>query len=355
MYRSRTPGYIGLIFCILITCLWAFWGTIEMFHEGWYAPFEFLFFLVPMFFFILLTVMAIAWPRTGGWFFVGFGIILYVLVNIRSYNRPGWSISEMVSWIPTTLFLSVVGVLFLLDAKARLNYETVYLAERNWFTRQFRYIMAVALPIILVIGLSIKPAIRVASRIDDGNYGELQIQGNGVTLVWAPEGPGWINTVHGHSWNELALYGKPPIGFEGKQYGPNYDGTPESIEYASAEDFPQYNMFRYLSEDGLSLTDTIKDYWRLPTTDELIRSMMLHGENCEGEWDGKIGEQDYKILPDKETPLWNPNQPAIYYWTADSFDSTSAYYVVYNGTVLAVDKTTQMGSRGYRAVRTSKR
>ncbi|HID93860.1 MAG TPA: hypothetical protein EYP60_07170 [bacterium (Candidatus Stahlbacteria)] len=353
MYNSKVPGYIGLVFCILITCLWASWGVIEMFHEGWYAPFEFLLFLVPMFFFLLLSLVAISWPKIGGWLLISLGLVFFVLINVKNFNHPGWSVGTILSWIPTTLFLCVIGMLFLLDAKARRSYKAIYLSNCNWFTRQFRYILATALPIILAIGFSIEPAVRVASRIDDGNYGERQIEGNGVSLVWAPEGPGWVNTVYGRTWNELALYGKPPIGFEGKRYGPNYDGTPESIEYASDEDFAQYNMFRYLSKDGLHLEDTVQDYWRLPTTDELVRSMMRHGKNCGGKWNGKIGNQDYKVLPDKETPLWNPKRPAIYYWTADSFDSTRAYYVTYNGVVRVADKTAYMGSRGYRAVRTS--
>lgn len=32
---ALSPGTLALILCVLVVCLWTFWGAAEMFHEGW--------------------------------------------------------------------------------------------------------------------------------------------------------------------------------------------------------------------------------------------------------------------------------------------------------------------------------
>jgi hypothetical protein len=56
-------------------------------------------------------------------------------------------------------------------------------------------------------------------------------------------------------------------------------------------------------------------------------------------------------MPDKETPLWNPDAPPIYYWAADVSNEEDAYYVSYNGFVSAQPKTFGNPRHGYRCVR----
>jgi hypothetical protein len=108
---------------------------------------------------------------------------------------------------------------------------------------------------------------------------------------------------------------------------------------------------RYLSEDGLGLTDEPQDIWRLPTVQEVVRSLTRHGMNAGGEWDDESHEATFRIRPDKESPLWNPNSQIIYWWTATEADSEHVYRVAYNGYVLVVPKKMSMGSCAFRAVR----
>ena len=89
------------------------------------------------------------------------------------------------------------------------------------------------------------------------------MQGNGVALTWAPGGPGWPR--EGGDW------------YEAQQ------------------------ACQYLSEDGLTLSPTPLDIWRLPTVDETVRSMALHGQNSGGEWDAETAQATYETNPDKET------------------------------------------------------
>ena len=82
----------------------------------------------------------------------------------------------------------------------------------------------------------------------------------------------------------------------------------------------QYCICRYLSEDGTKLMNEPQDIWRMPTTGEIVRSLALHGENAGGVWDSETGRTEYEFRPDKETPLWAPDQEPIYYWSADEYD-----------------------------------
>ncbi len=224
--------------------------------------------------------------------------------------------------------------------------------DPRWWRRNLGYLLAVGGPLLLGIGLSIEPAIRVAGRVDDGDRGERWIVGNGVALSWAPAGPGWPNPPGSLTWNEIALYGLPPVGFEGKERG--RDGlcsVANTASCATADDMRRYGVCRYLNEDGTRLMAEPQGYWRMPTVDELVRSLGRHGQNAGCTWTGHVGPQPCIVRPDKETPLWNPTAMTIYYWSADERDAGSAFQVVYNGRVESVHKFSGLGSLGYRCVR----
>ena len=88
--KRRIAGWIAVGLSIAITCVWAFWGIIENFHEGWYSEsvlsnlgLMFVQYLSPMLIFIGVTLISIYWPRFGGvlhmilallavWFFQAF-------------------------------------------------------------------------------------------------------------------------------------------------------------------------------------------------------------------------------------------------------------------------------------------
>jgi hypothetical protein len=113
----------------------------------------------------------------------------------------------------------------------------------------------------------------------------------------------------------------------------------------------RYDVCDYLSEDGRQLMDQPQGYWRLPSVDELLRSLVRHGENAGCSWDWPSERAQCRIRPDRETPLWDPTAPVIYYWSADEQGQDSAYKVAYNAGVEALQKYTGLGSCGYRCVR----
>jgi hypothetical protein len=347
MRKIFSAGNIALFLSLLVISLWTFWGVIEMFHEGWYTPFEWLFFLLPAVISILLTLIAITWQRFGGWLLIVLGAGFFAWMTWQSASRYGLNLWMMLRNFPMDGLLVLIGVLFLLDA--RRQKQTVQEPDPRWWRRNLKYILVLGVPLLLGVGLAIEPAVRVATRVDDGNYGARLIEGNDVTLLWAPEGPGWQVSV---SWNQVALYGLHPIGFVGKSHGVEGKCNKDISEgCASKADMQRYNVCLYLSEDGSHLEETVQNFWRMPSADELVRSLVRHGENARCTWNHQRGRQPCEITPDKETPLWNPHSPIIYLLSADEASPQEAYFVTYNGAVYTRMKFVGMGSQGYRCVR----
>jgi hypothetical protein len=71
--------------------------------------------------------------------------------------------------------------------------------------------------------------------------------------------------------------------------------------------------------------------WRMPTADEIVRSLVRGGENAGCVWDGESSSADCSTQPNKDTPLWASDEEPIYYWSADEYDEESAWYVPYTG------------------------
>jgi bifunctional DNase/RNase len=113
-------------------------------------------------------------------------------------------------------------------------------------------------------------------------------------------------------------------------------------------------MFRYIDSDGKILTDEIQDFWRLPSADEYARLFMRESENAEGYFDYGSGKADFRVTPDKEAPLWAPEEMVIYYWTSDSVTDRKAYDITYSGEVGKISKLTKQDYRGWRAIRTGR-
>lgn len=151
--------------------------------------------------------------------------------------------------------------------------------------------------------------------MNDHDFGMRIVEGNGVTLAWAPRGPAWPDT--GTSWEEAQ------------------------------------RLCAYVSEDGTTLMEEKQNFWRLPTVDEAVRSMMIHGENAKGVWYPEQENAVYEHTPDKETPLWDVHSKVIYYWTADTSakDNRKAYIIVYHGGVYAKRKTDGQSYLSFRAVK----
>lgn len=291
----QVAGWIAVGISTIITCIWAFWGIIENFHEGWYYEswlsnigLMFFQYLSPMLIFMGVTLVSIYWPRLGG--------SLHAIIAIFAI----WFFQSFSNAATFLLIIPLIG-----------------LGALYWFgrpqPRKLAAALVIGLPIMTLIISGIQPVLRVSQRIDDGNLQARLVPGNGVNLIWAPDGPGWPRA--GGNWNEAQ------------------------------------QACQHLSEDGLTSEPVSQEIWRLPTVDEAVRSMTLHGQNSGGVWDAESAQAAYKTTPDKESPLWNTHSQVIYWWTATSIDDTHAYIIVYDGKVWPRPKQFSPAYLGYRCVK----
>lgn len=290
-------GWIAVGISTLATCFWAFWGIIENFHEGWYFESTWsnlglmiVQYLSPMLLFMVITVISIFWPRLGA--------ALHVVLAVFA------------AWFFQALSNPVMMVMIA---------PLIALGCLYWFGRPMpRKVAAglvIGLPILVILISGISPLVRVSKRYDDGILHAREVIGNGVTLTWAPEGPGWPRS--GANWYEAR------------------------------------RICQQLSEDGLSVMPQSTEIWRLPSADETVRSMTRNGENSGGIWDPVASRAAYINSPDKESPLWNVYSQVIYWWTATEVDEEHALIIVYDGNVWRRSKQLNQAYLGFRCVRDS--
>jgi len=241
-----------------------------------------------MLIFMGLTLISIFWPR--------FGCGLHVIFALLA----AWFFQAFTNTATFLLIVPVIG-----------------LGALYWFgrpqPRKIAVSLAVGLPILTLIISGTEPVLRVSQRIDDGNLQARLVHGNGVDLIWAPDGPGWPRT--GTDWHEAQ------------------------------------QVCQHLSEDGLTHAPAPQNIWRLPTVDEAVRSMARHSQNSGGIWDANIAKAAYKTTPDKESPLWNVHSQVIYWWTTTAVDEGHAYIIVYDGKVWSRSKQFGPAYLGFRCVK----
>jgi hypothetical protein len=297
--KRNTAGWIAVAISTAIACLWAFWGIIENFHEGWYhasllsnVGLMFVQYLSPMLIFMGLALASVYWPRVGGVLHVV--IALFMVWFFQAFSNA----ATFLIILPLALF----GLLY-------------------WYgrpqPRKLAACLIVGLPLLTLIVCGVEPVIRVSQRIDDGNLEARLVDGNGLALIWAPDGPGWPR--QGTNWHQAL------------------------------------EVCRQLKEDGETLADEPVNIWRLPTVDEAVRSMARHGNNSGGQWNAQDAHASYQIRPDKESPLWDIHSQVIYWWTEtvvdEDVDDDRAYMIVYDGKVWPKTKDFGPAYLGYRCVK----
>ena len=296
--KYQISGWIAVIISTIITGFWAFWGIIENFHEGWYAEsllsnlvLMFVQYLSPMLIFMGVTLVSIYYPRVGGG--------LHAAVALLAI----WFFDAFSNAATFLIILPLIG-----------------LGALYWYgrpqPRKIAVYVILGFPILTLILSGIAPVGRVSQRLDDGNLQAQLVRGNGVELVWAPDGPGWPRA--GTSWDEAG------------------------------------QTCQYLNEDGLTTSSSPQNIWRLPSVDEAVRSMSLHGQNSGGVWDAETAMAAYDSTPDKESPLWNIHSQVIYWWTATEVDKDHAYIIVYDGKVWSRSKDFGPAYLGFRCVKNIK-
>jgi hypothetical protein len=222
--RQQACGWLACVASTAIAGFWAVWGAIETFHEGWYfasfwrnVALMLGQYLLPMFVFVVIGAVSVRWPRLGG------------VLHLGAAAFAAWFFGVNHS-VPLLFIVTPLALLAVLHWLGRAE-------PRKWALR-----LVAGLPLLIALGCMVEPVWRVSGRVNDWNFGARLVTGNGVTLIWAPAGPGW----------------------------------PLNLDHARETGMMHWQKARercqYLNTGGTALADAPQNIWRLPTVEEAVRS-----------------------------------------------------------------------------------
>jgi hypothetical protein len=168
--RHWVAGYIALGVMVLVTSLWAFWGVRAMSYQGWWDAWYFrLPYLAPAIVGLGLTLIMVARPRAGGWVAIAIGGAFaawwsYTLVT------AGLGLSQILNILPFSGLLVVAGVLSVVDGHYRqqLRSEEGSAPAKERLPRKLRYVLAMAVPLLVAIIASILIPLTLFPNQQDG-------------------------------------------------------------------------------------------------------------------------------------------------------------------------------------------
>lgn len=324
----RLPGSSALLLLVVVTTAAAVNGAASLFYEGWGQPvLRLLPYLAPAAVLMAIGLVAIRRPGTGAILLLGGGLA----------GGAWWFVGRMAAEIaPTGVLLMTLAVMLVpVVMISALLFVDAWLSRRavagptTPAQRPGRTWRSAALVVIPMGGLALVSYQQVPAllaRHDDGQRGARVIEGSdGVKLAWAPMGPGWNAraSAGGHlSWAELSGAGPASAG-----------------------------RCAYLDEEGATLLDRPAGIWRMPSTGEIIQALSRGGVSAGCRWDGRSPHATCRVPPDKETPLWAPDEAPIYYWSDREVAPGRALAVNYTGGVSELSAAAGNIGVGFRCVK----
>ena len=168
--RQSILGWVAVAIVVVIASIWAFWGGIENFHEGWYSKniWENIYMMLVQYWsltlvFIIIGLIGIRFPIASLPLCIVVGIAAALILSGASFS---------VLWVMIIIPLTGLGLLFFFG-RAK--------------PKRLAYILVVSLPIAILLVTSIIGLLRVSQRVDDGDYGQRKIEAGNVCIYGLPE------------------------------------------------------------------------------------------------------------------------------------------------------------------------
>ena len=157
-FKHWVAGYIALAVMVLVTSFWTFWAVRAMSYQGWWEGWYFrLPYLAPAIVGLGLTLIMIARPRAGGLLIIVIGGAFTAWWWWQISITAGLTLSNVLTTLPFSGLLVVAGALSLVDGhyRPRLRSEEGPVPSKEWLPRKLRYVLAIALPLLVAIIASI--------------------------------------------------------------------------------------------------------------------------------------------------------------------------------------------------------
>jgi len=149
--------------------LWAFWGAAEFYYEAWRLPFPGpLYYFLPFFITLTLTLLVFKWPRLGGWVVILLGGAFTIFIMRPRIISGQLTARAFLSWFPVTLLTLLMSGMFIWGGQVALN-NAQKANDHPWWRRNLQFKLALGLPVLIIIGTSGYMLPSVLTRVDDGD------------------------------------------------------------------------------------------------------------------------------------------------------------------------------------------
>jgi hypothetical protein len=164
--RRQVAGWIAVLTSTALSCVWAFWGSIENFHEGWYYP-------------DLWRNLALMAVQYLPW------MLIPMTAGLLALWRPWVGVGAHLSLAGGAVWLfGTDSAGFTLIAAPVVALAILYAYGRPAPVCRARRLLAV-LPLVTWVVSGAYPGWRVLTRPNTVDTSMRRISGNGVDLVWA--------------------------------------------------------------------------------------------------------------------------------------------------------------------------
>lgn len=325
-FVGRMPGVAGSLLLVVCAAAAALVGAQSLFYEGWGQPVGRLVpFLLPALGLVAVGLVTFRWPIPGasllvcagagaGWWWASMQSASGIITR-----ADAWMTAAV---LMAPLFLAAGLLAFEASQAQRMPLRS---STASWFARHWRSGLLVTAPVVVASFVAAQQLPAVAARHDDGARGARILGTDHGRLMWAPQGPGWNQPLASGelpAWNALVHHNQ-----------------------SSAD------RCAYLNDEGTALLEQAGGEWRLPTVSEIVGALSKGGAPAGCMWDGVSSRAVCRTAPDKETPLWAPDEAPIYYWSRQEATAGTAFAVNYTGGLSRLPKAGAGLNVGYRCVR----
>jgi hypothetical protein len=326
----RLPGLVAFLLLVAVATVAAISGLSSVFYEGWGQPAWTLWpHLAPAVALVAIGLVALRRPRLGAALLLVAGLTSGALWFRGQLSRGVAAPADLLVMLGVMLGpIAIVALLLLVDAWVCARPAGSGGASRGgWLATNWRGVVLVGVPLACGVIISAQQLPALLARRDDGLRGARVIAGGATSLVWAPQGPGWNGRSTGGrylSWAAVARHENGPM-----------------------------DRCAYLNEDGSALLDSAARLWRMPTANEIIEALSRDGASAGCRWDGRSPHAVCRTPPDKETPLWAPDEAPIYYWSNQEASPGLAIAVNYTGGISVLPARVEGLGVGFRCVKSA--
>jgi rhamnogalacturonyl hydrolase YesR len=166
--EGKLIGYVATGLLVLATSLWMIWGVRGLYYEAWWdAWYLRILYLVPGAVCLGLALLALSRPRITGWLLIAIGGAFtawwwyYVSVTV------GLNSQRLLVMFPISCMLVVAGILLVVFERRRAQVPSEEPSPKNWFYRNRGYLLAVGLPLLLAVLISILMPLAVINKTID--------------------------------------------------------------------------------------------------------------------------------------------------------------------------------------------